>query len=381
METSPADTPRPPRPLASRLAGLASALVILLVLVVILRSLASFLQPLFVAIFFYYIGVPLSRRLRRLGAPEPVANASIVLLGTAVLLVLGGLVAVHVDDIRDSVPAYSRDLRDRAVEWIDDYSEAEPTAAKLLRDNVVAMLGPTGVTGKAVGAVLGGFVGSLQMGLFIVVFLVFLTFEGASLPRRLKAAFGEGRAAEILEIGRNTNTAIIRYVYVKGLMSALVAGLSTGVFLAVRLDMALLWGALTFFGNFIPYVGSAVAVALPSTIALLQFGTPGAALGIAAVLLLFQILVAQFIEPRFAGRELNLSPIVVILSIAFWGWCWGVIGLLLAMPVMVAIRLAIENVPGMHPIAVLLSERPRRSRRPEDQQEEAEPPTPLSAAE
>ncbi len=346
----------------ARLGSLASALVILLVLVVILKSLGSFLQPLFVAIFFYYIGAPIADRLKRLGVPGPLAGASIVVLAVLVLFLVGTIVGVHVDDLREKVPAYSVDLRDRAVEWIDEYSEAQPDAALFLREQVASALDDArGQAGKLVGAIVGGFVGFLTSGIAIVVFLVFLTFEAASLPRRLVAAFGRARAADLLEIGRSTNEAIIRYVYVKGIASGLVAGLSTGTFLILRLDMAILWGALTFFGNFIPYVGSFVAVVLPCTIAQLQFGSIGPALGLAAVLTAYQVLVAQFLEPRYAGRELNLSPLVVIVSLAFWGWLWGVIGLLLAIPVMVTIRLAIENVPGLHPLAVLLSERPRTS--------------------
>lgn len=354
----------------ARLGALASALVILLVLVVILKSLGSFLQPLFVAIFFYYIGAPIAERLKKMGAPGPLAGASIVMLGVLVIVLVGTIVGVHVDDIRERVPTYVIDLRDRSVEWIDDYSEAQPEVAKYLRKEVAGALEEVrGKTGQVIGALVGGFVGFLTNAIAIIVFLVFLTFEAASLPHRLKAAFGAERAADLLEVGRNTNKAIIRYVYVKGIASGLVASLSTVVFLVLRLDMAILWGALTFFGNFIPYVGSFVAVLLPSIIALLQFGSIGTAVGVAAVLTAFQVLVAQFLEPRYAGRELNLSPLVVIVSLAFWGWLWGIIGLLLAIPVMVAIRLAIENVPGLHPVAALLSERPRRGRKA------GEPPT------
>jgi predicted PurR-regulated permease PerM len=365
MDESESEEQSKGRPMPLRLGALASALVILLVFVVILKSLGSFLQPLFVAVFFYYIGAPIAERLKKAGVPGSLAGASIVLLAVLVLAMIGTIVGVHVDDIRDKVPTYSVDLRNRAIEWVDEYSEAQPAVARLIREQVAVALGPNGVSGLAQrGAVelVGGFVGFLTSGIAIIVFLVFLTFEASSLPHRLKAAFGAERAADLLEVGRNTNEAIIRYVYVKGLASGLVSALSTGVFLVLRLDMAILWGALTFFGNFIPYVGSFVAVLLPSTIALLQFGSPGTAIGVASVLTVFQVLVAQFLEPRYAGRQLNLSPLVVILSLAFWGWLWGIIGLLLAIPVMVAIRLAIENVPGLHPVAALLSERPRRGR-------------------
>ena len=96
------------------------------------------------------------------------------------------------------------------------------------------------------------------------------------------------------------------------------------------------------------------AVVLPCTIALLQFGTPGAALGLFAVLMAFQVLVAQFIEPRFAGRELNLSPLVVILSLVFWGWVWGPLGMLLSVPLTMILKIAMENSRDLKWVAILL---------------------------
>ena len=118
-----------------------------------------------------------------------------------------------------------------------------------------------------------------------------------------------------------------------------------------------IWGSLVFFGNFIPYIGSAAAVLFPVAIFLVQTQNLPRALVLVAVLMAFQIFVANVFEPRLAGRTLNLSPVLIILSLAFWAWLWGVVGLVLAVPIMVSLRLVLENVPATRPFAVLMMDR------------------------
>ena len=180
--------------------------------------------------------------------------------------------------------------------------------------------GPSGPFAELLTALVGSVVNWTKLTLLVVVYLVFLGFEAATLPRRLEAAFGPERAAHVMEVGQRTNAAIIEYVYVKGLTSLLVAGLSTVAMLSFDLDLAVLWGTIIFFGNFIPYVGSAVAILFPITIGVLQFDAPTPMIALAAILLLLQVLIGNFLDPHFAGRELNLTPLAVLLSLAFWGW-------------------------------------------------------------
>jgi len=202
---------------------------------------------------------------------------------------------------------------------------------------------------------LGNFVNFMSAGLLVIFFVIFITQEGNTLPARLVAAYGTRRADQILEIGRRINSGIIGYVYVKGLASVLVAVLSTIAMLLFQLDLAILWGALVFFGNFIPFLGSAIAVIFPLTICLLQFGSLGVFISLAAILIGFQIFVGNYLEPKFAGTTLNLSPLVVMISLVFWGWLWGIVGLLLSIPIMVSIKFIFENIPATHSLALLMS--------------------------
>jgi AI-2 transport protein TqsA len=118
-------------------------------------------------------------------------------------------------------------------------------------------------------------------------------------------------------------------------------------------DFAPFWAVLVFFLNYLPNVGSIIAVTLASLLAFVQFGA-GWALLVAAGLTIIDQLLGNFLDPRLQGRTLNVSSLVVLLSVIFWGLIWGVVGALLAVPLTVTIMLICAQVPALEPVAVLL---------------------------
>ena len=126
------------------------------------------------------------------------------------------------------------------------------------------------------------------------------------------------------------------------------------------MEFAIVLGFLTFVLNFIPYLGSLVAVILPVLIALVQFASVGKALWILLVLVILQNLVAQVLEPNLVGSALKIPIPVVFFSLFFWGWFWGTPGVLLAMPLMTSLKIVLADIPSLRPIALLLEKGPRR---------------------
>ena len=132
-------------------------------------------------------------------------------------------------------------------------------------------------------------------------------------------------------------------------------GLLVGlVVLALDVDFPFLWGLLAFLLNFIPQVGSVIATVPPVLIALLQHGTLSRPLIALACLIGLHMVIGNFIEPRLLGRSLNLSPLVVLLSLLFWGWLWGFAGVVLAVPLTVTVQIACQQSESLRPVAVLL---------------------------
>ena len=131
-------------------------------------------------------------------------------------------------------------------------------------------------------------------------------------------------------------------------------GIAIGVWLAViGVDYAMLWGLLAFLLNYVPNIGSIIAAVPTVLFAAVQLG-PGAALWSAAGYLVVNVVVGSVVEPRFMGRGLGLSTLVVFLSLVFWGWVLGPVGMFLSVPLTMMIKIALDSRPDTHWIAVLL---------------------------
>jgi AI-2 transport protein TqsA len=142
----------------------------------------------------------------------------------------------------------------------------------------------------------------------------------------------------------------------KTFVSAVVAIASWIIIRLIGIDFAEFWAVLIFIFNFIPYVGSFVAVLLPVLLTLVQFGAPGPFLVALVGLTGVQMVVGNFVEPRLMGNSLNLSPIVILLSLAAWSALWGVVGAFLCVPITVVMLIVFSEFEATRPLAILLSQ-------------------------
>ena len=123
-------------------------------------------------------------------------------------------------------------------------------------------------------------------------------------------------------------------------------------------DLALLWGVLTFFLMFIPSVGSIFAVLMPIMVAFLQFDSIITPIFVSVTIIITQLIIGSVIAPKVLGNSLNLSPLLILVSLIFWGWVWGPLGMILSVPITSAIAIIFQNIPSLHPLAVLMSSEP-----------------------
>ena len=159
-----------------------------------------------------------------------------------------------------------------------------------------------------------------------------------------------------MSVVHKINVAVAKYITVKTFVSALIGMLSGFILLMFNVQYALLWGVLTFFANFVPYIGSLFAVAVPIGLSFIQYhDDPQVPIIIAVLLIVSQQLTGSFLEPRLLGERLGISPIMILLSLAFWGYLWGVPGMILSSPLVVSIKIILENIPQTRPIARLIS--------------------------
>lgn len=307
------------------------------------------LIPFAIALIVWFLIDGLARVCARLGrAPGWLALAAAIAAILAALALVVELVSGNIAAVRDAAPGYQANIEKLATRAMQALGVGQaPTIGQVLEQfDMRAVVG--GVAGAA--ANVAGNAG------LILVYVVFLLAEQRSFDRKLAALFPDpGREAEarriLAEIRRRTQA----YVVTKTALGVATGIASYAVLAAVGVDLAGFWAFLIFLLNYIPTFGSLLGVVFPSLLALVQFGTPGPFLLVAAGLGALQVVVGNVIEPRLMGRSLNLSPLVVIASLATWGSIWGVTGMFLCVPLTAILMIALAEFPRTRPVAVLLS--------------------------
>jgi AI-2 transport protein TqsA len=232
----------------------------------------------------------------------------------------------------------------------------------------------SGPASDATGAGAGGEAGGAQSGnslgraLFdnlgflalAIGFAALALAELDALRARVRARFDEATAERVLSVGAEVAGAVRRYFAVKTLTS-LITGTATALYtLAVGLDLVLIWGMTSFLLEYVPSVGSILAVVPPTLYAFLQFDGFVRPLAIGAGLALLQLILGNFVDPRLEGRHMSISPMIVLLSIVFWAWVWGPIGALLGVPVTVTLLIVARHFPGTRWMSDLLTDEGRQ---------------------
>ncbi|MDX8402686.1 MAG: AI-2E family transporter [Mariprofundaceae bacterium] len=316
----------------------------LVVVVAGMQAAQSLLVPFLLAAFIAIICLPPLSWLNRRGMPPEVA----ILLIALALVVVGGAVAgfvgASIADFTRNLPRYQAGLQGwsrQALDWL----AAHGLDVGSLRDQ----LDPAMAMGMA-GNLLAGFGNALANTFLIVLTVIFLLIEAVALPHKWQAM--GTHAPDTAHFERFVQS-VNAYLAIKGWVSLATGVLIAGWLAALGVDYPLLWGLVAFLFNFVPNIGSIIAAVPAVLLALVQLG-PGSALATAAGYAAVNIVMGNVIEPRFMGRGVGLSTLVVFVSLVFWGWVLGPVGMLLSVPLTMIVKLALESSEQTRWIAVLI---------------------------
>jgi predicted PurR-regulated permease PerM len=195
----------------------------------------------------------------------------------------------------------------------------------------------------------------LESVLLVFFYLIFLLLDAHRIPGRFRRAFPE-HAHKFQQGFRKISDEIGNYMWIKTLISAGMAVCAGVVMALFGMTDALLWVCLTFLLNYITYVGSLAALVPPIAIALLQFNSLWGALAFAALLCLNRSIWTDYMEIRFSGHQLRLNNVLLLFIIIFWGWFWGVIGMVLAVPILSALKIILAQFERTRAWSILMSE-------------------------
>lgn len=352
---------RPPRPTALRALLTVAAFVIV---VAGMRSAAPILVPLLLSVFLAILCAPTLFWLQRRGWKTTPAVGAIVLGLLAVSAGVGTLLGTSLVDFSAQVPLYQASLRVTLRELVEQSALADMEG---FDPSLVDYFDP-GALMTGVATFITGLGNIVTRWFLIILLAVFMLLELSGFPDKLRAAFHDsGRS--MVYVQRFT-ASVKKYLAIKAIVSV-ATGVIAGVWLAILgVDYAVLWGVVAFLLNFIPTIGSIVAAVPPMLLALVQLGF-GSALLVAVGYLSINAVIGNFIEPRWMGQGVGLSTFVVFLSLLFWGYVLGTAGMLLAVPLTMIAKLALESSDDTNWLAILLSNEVPAGALPENQGVEA----------
>ena len=316
-----------------------------------LKAAQSLIIPFLLALFLAIICTPAVTWLTRRRIPSSVAVVIVVIALLAVFSAFGAIMGGSVDNFAAFATKYQGrfdGLLRSFTEWAVAH-DIDPESLDMLQ-----MLQP-GRLMNLLGGVLKNLASVLSNFFLILLTMIFMLSEAASLPTKIKSAVGDRGRFDIDNLTQIVSQ-VQRYLGIKTATS-LITGFLVGVWTAaIGLEFSVVWGLLAFLLNYIPSIGSIVA-AFPAVLLGLVQGGIGYGLLVAVGYVVVNVSIGNFAEPYLMGRTLGLSTLVVFLSLVFWGWIWGSIGMLLSVPLTMIIKILLENTDDLKWIAVMLDSR------------------------
>lgn len=338
-------------------------LAALFVVIAGLKIAETFFVPILLAAFIATISFPLLNFLRKKRVPRPLAVLLTVAVDFVFLAALAVLAVTLVGDLQEKwnskyaaeVSFQIRKTSKSLVDTLNDYGvvDAQKKIDEAVNNNLENLQNIRFEKIWDFGAgVLGRVVGFFGTSLLILILLVFMLSEARMYGRRLEA-ISLARGPNLAKI-LNATQDIQRFLAIKTAVSLGTGFLAGLLCWAVGLDFYILWGMLAFFLNFIPVIGSIVAGVPPTILALLVVGFPSALL-VAGGYLLINNFLGNFIEPMLVGRRFGISTLVIVISVVFWGWLWGPLGMLLAVPLTMVLKVILESSDELRWIGIAIS--------------------------
>ncbi|RQW05358.1 MAG: AI-2E family transporter [Calditrichaeota bacterium] len=324
----------------------------------VLYQIRSIILPFALAVFISYLINPVIEFFEKRHMPSVLAIILALIITFLVINVFGMLIYTSVRSFAAEFPKYSQRLNMLMFDVLDFLriprdalnGEGEFSGGFQLLTSIRELS-----LHRVILNTLGSLLNFMSNSILVLLFLLFIMIGRNQLARKVQVAFEAQMAMRIAGMLKNINKQIQRYLIAKSFTS-----LATGLlfYITLRLfdlEFAIIWGLLAFLLNFIPNIGSVIATILPLLIAFIQFDNIAIVFWMALILSSIQMVIGNFLDPRIVGRSLNLSPLVVLFSLMFWGWLWGVIGMFLAVPISVILKIILENVKSLRFMSVLMS--------------------------
>jgi len=338
-----------------QLIKLFTGIITSVILVVILKELRDIFLPFCMALLLYFLFNGVVKKMLRLKIPKVFVLIFLLIFIFILFYFLGALIFSSASQLIQKFPAYLKQLdgmvRSILVQLKIPFEDVQAYLRTIDWTKSIDTSSVTGVLTGTFGS-FAAFIGNLVL---VLVFLMFMLAGRDSLTGRVNKAFEEGRASKIKGMVNDIEDQVQHYLLIKTFISMLTGIIGGTILIIGGIDFAIFSALLIFILNFIPNFGSIIATLFPLLIGILQYGFSLRVLLVFIGLMLTQFIIGNVVEPRITGKSLNLSPIVILISLILWGYIWGIVGMMLAVPLTSALKIFFQNIPLLKPIAELIS--------------------------
>ena len=340
----------------SKTVKISLAILVLIAVGFILHILQSVFKPLFIALFLSYIFEPLLKLMRRIKIPKFVAIFLVLIVTFVIFYLIGLIIYSNINAFSEEFPKYQEKFNELYLSIIRGLEipqeQVQQYYTQIDWGTLLQKLSLPSILSSSVGS----FINFLANLFLILLFTVYIMLGREHLVTNIGKAFPGEKSETIYRVMENINKGVQKYFFAKILISLGTGFCATIVLLIFGVDFAWIWGLLTFLLNFIPNIGSVVATFPPILVAIFQFGGFFPALWIGLLLILIQLIWGNILDPAIMGKSLNMSPLVIIISLIFWGFIWGPIGMILAVPISSTIQIICSNIEPLKPISILIAD-------------------------
>lgn len=315
-----------------------------------MKAASSIVVPLLMALFVAVITTPVFLALQRRKVPSWLALLMLIFGLLLIVIGLVGVVSNSVTDFTRNLPQYQERLQAQltsTLAWVEAKGIDVPEELEAITLNPQSTM-------RLVGSMLASMGALLSSSFLILLITVFFLLEVALLPNKVKGL--DGLAADTVRYAEQVVEDIRHYVALKTVMSLLTGALVTGFAMVLGIDYPILLGLMAFLLNYVPTIGSIIAAVPGVLLAIVQLGV-SQGMVVALGYLVINIGVSNVLEPRYLGRGLGLSPLVIVISMFFWGWVLGPVGMLLSVPLTMVVKIALGASPESRWIAVLMGDK------------------------
>lgn len=346
----------------------------LVVIFIVLRELQHIFIPFIIAYFLFFVFEPLNSFVRRRKIPQGISVVLDLLIIVGIIWGISGVIIGSFSRFGAELPVYEQKLNNIISSSAISLGIHDPFFAQFNLSNTLKDIDYGGIAGGFFTSTLSFF----STGFFVLFFFIFVSsghrrifdvIKNRYVERKVKVSIKEfkkeyksqgeineqfdfekekskikeDRGIKIEKTFKDITEQIQKYISTKFLVSLITGILVAAVLLIFDIDFLIVWAVLTFLLNFIPNIGSVIAVILPTLMTLVQYESFPKALIVAAIIIAIQNILGNLIEPKIVGNRLGLNPLVILLSLLLWGYIWGIVGMFLSVPLTAVIKIIFSS--------------------------------------